>query len=87
MNNKFFEEILAGEITVSGQNSMTIELDVFNPEAVAVVFKPRHHHHHNVCNPNHEELIWDLSHSDGLCFLTISWNVSDVREVIWSVLS
>ena len=79
-----------GELVVSGADKVSIPLLAF-PHKVEVEFKKKHHHpppcdpHHH---PHHDELEWEVHrnyHGHHAYTLLIKWNVSDLREIFWTV--
>lgn len=74
----------SGELIVTGHNSVNIDLIAF-PAEVHVKFK------HDLsepapCNPgNVDVLTYTVQTVTNIVVLTISWNVSAIREIIWYV--
>lgn len=78
---------LTGELIVSGHDHILIELDN-NPKNVSVHFKHnfhRRHHHNSPCNPHQDELNAITLQIDGIFFIRIDWNVSETKEIVWSI--
>lgn len=79
------ETMQSGEIIVTGNDEVEIPLRTF-PSYVKVAFKD-----HCVvvpCNPqNFDELEWEATkhHHKDHYVLNIKWNVTGVREIVWTV--
>lgn len=81
------EIMQSGELFVTGQDSLTINLSDY-PSQVKVHFKDQC----KVvpCNPHHNDnLEWEVVHNPHSLLkdfmLKITWDVSDVREIVWHV--
>lgn len=77
------EQIMSGEILVIGKDKLKLDLKHGRPDTVLVEFKNQP----NVvpCNPQLDELEWDLHQEDGGFILIIKWDVSSARTIIWAV--
>ena len=76
--------VLQGQVSVSGKGNVEIELDHRRPHSVVVDFQnpptliP--------CNPPNDRLGWEVHRIDGKYVLKILWNItSGARDVIWAV--
>lgn len=76
----------AGELVVTGIGVADIPLHPHQqPERLHVEFKD-HRHEPVPCNPQHSDsLEWDLHYKHSRYVLVIKWNVSALREIVWSV--
>lgn len=75
----------SGELIVTGKDEISVILRGI-PAKVHVHFE--HEHEAVPCNPHHhDELSWELNTSNPLKIsLIISWEVTGVREIKWTVL-
>jgi hypothetical protein len=72
-----------GELTVTGHDYAVIPLRGA-PSKVAAHFKD--HETLVPCNPHHhDELECEAHANNGSFVLTISWRVTGVREIVWTV--
>lgn len=75
----------AGELIVIGRNKADITLQHRQPREVFVKFK-NNHGHAVPCNPHqYDDLEWELHYKHGHYVLVIKWEVSDSRDIVWTV--
>lgn len=76
-------EVLSGDITISGNDKIEIELGDRRPQTVIVEFGDQPNP--TPCNPHHDKLDWHCYFRRHQYVLTISWHVFDTRQVLWAV--
>lgn len=83
-HNKHHVEFLAGELDVTGEDEIHIELPKRPKEVLALFGK---NCHITPCNPRHfDELkCYVCSFHNHYC-LVIKWNVSNARKIIWEAI-
>jgi len=77
------EQIMSGELYVVGTDKLELAMKYGKPDTILVEFK--NHPHHVPCNPQTDELEWELHDRHYGFVLVIKWSVSSAREIVWAV--
>jgi len=77
------EQIMSGELYVTGKDRLELDMKYGKPDTVLVEFKNQPTP--VPCNPDQDELEWEVHFRDDGFVLEIKWRVSSARHIVWAV--